>query len=392
MADVNTNVINQAGTLLASMVSQITGKTALTPTTTGDFVSLANTALNFGLDPVCQAMSTVIGKTIFANRPYKAKLRTVEVTPQEYAWHNRKVSITDSAPGDSQVYNLTNGQSIDQQLVKVPNLLQLNIYGENAIQDYYTLFRQQVKMALSSPAELVEFLAMITQNTMDKVEQYKESFKRFALANFIGAKVHYNTGHVIKALTEYNTLTGLTLTATTVMQPANLLPFGQWLYARIMSVADAMTERTYNWHVNISGHDVARHTPYEMQRLIMFAPFDHILTNRVVSNTYNKDALERIQHESVNFWQSSTTPDTVNVTPGVLNPSTGAKTVPGSAINQADVLGVLFDRDALGVTFMEESFDPAPYNARGKYQTTWYSFTGRYYQDHTENGVVILLT
>lgn len=391
MADVNTNVLNQASTLLVSIVGQVTGKTPLTPTTTGDFVSLANTAIAYGIDPVCRALSTVIGRTIFSNRPYRAKLRLVEVDNQEFAWHNRKVSMSDSAPLDSKVYDITDGQSVDQQIARVPNLLQLNIMGENTFQDVYTIYRQQVKMALQSPAELVDFVAMVTQNAMDKIEQDKESFKRFALANQIGACVHYGGNRVINALTEYNAATGLSLTDKTVMQPANFEAFGQWLFARIMTQADALTERGYLYHTNVTGHEVARHTPYEMQRLIMYAPFDHLLTNRTVANTFNANLLERIAHESVNFWQAAQTPDAINVTPAVLNPATGAKTVPQAAISQNNVLGILFDRDALGVTFMEETFDPAPYNARGKYQTTWYSFTGRYYQDHTENSVVILL-
>ena len=391
MADVNTNVINQAGTLLADIMAQVTGKSAIAPTTTGDFVSLANTALNFGLDPVTRALATVIGRSIFANRPYTAKLRLVEVDNQEYAWHNRKISISDSNPVDSQVYNLTSGQSVDQQIVNVPNLLQLNIYGENAFQDYYTIFRQQVKMALSSPAELMDFVSMVTQNTMDKVEQYKETFKRFALANLIGALSHYDGQQVIHALTEYNAATGLSLTATSVMQPDNFEAFAQWLFARIMTASDALTERSILYHINVADHAVMRHTPYEMQRLVMYAPFDHALTNRAVANTFNAGMLERLPHEAVNFWQSAQTPDQVQVTPAVLNPATGAKTVPAAAITQGNVLGVLFDRDALGVSFFEETFDPAPYNARGKYQTTWYSFTGRYYQDHTENAILITL-
>lgn len=390
MADVNTNVINQAGTLLAAIYAQVSGAAAIAPVTTGDFVSLANATLNYGLDPVCQALSTVIGRTIFDRRAYKGKLSLVEVSNQEYAWHNRKVTMSDAAPTDSEVYGLTDGNSVDQQIVRVPNLLQLNIYGENAFQDYYTLFRQQVKMALSSPDELVEFLAMITQNAMNKIAQYKEGFNRLALCNFIGAKIDYGTGHVVHALTEYNTATGLTLSATTVMQPMNFQGFAQWLFSRIASLCDAMTERTYLYHANVTGHEVARHTPYEMQRLVMYAPFDHALTNRAVANTYNANLLELVQHESVNYWQNPNTPDTVQVTPNILTLATGAKTN-GTAVNKGDIIGVLFDRDALGTSYFEETFEPAPYNARGKYQTTWFSFTGRYYQDHTENGMVLIL-
>ena len=389
MADVNTNAINQAGTLLANIFGQVSGRTAITPTNTGEFISLANATLNYGLDPIMQALSTLIGRTIFDNRPYTAKLRVMDVTAQEYAWHNRKVSISDKMPTDNAMYGLTDGVAVDQQIVNVPNTLQLSMYGENTWQDFYTLFETQVKMALSGPDELMGFLAMVTQNCMDKLEQAKESFKRFALAGYVGALVNYGGDRVVHALTEYNQLTGQTLTDTAVMQDENFRNFADWLFARMITVSDALTERSQKYHFNVTGHEVQRHTPKELQKLVMYSPIDHMITNRVLTNTFNASAFERIDHEPINFWQSINSPDTVSVTPGILS-STGAK-VSGDAVNQANVLAVLFDRDALGVAVFDEEWRTAPYNARGRYQNFWYSATYRYYADHTENGVLFVL-
>lgn len=389
MADVNSNVINQAGTLLANIFGQVSGRTAIAPTNTGEFISLANATLNYGLDPIMQALSTLIGGTIFDNRPYTSKLRVMDVTAQEYAWHNRKVSISDKMPTDNAMYGLTDGVAVDQQIVNVPNVLQLNIYGENTWQDFYTLFEDQVKMALSGPDELMGYLAMVTQNCMDKLEQAKESFKRFALAGYVGALVDYAGDRVVHALTEFNALTGQSLTATTVMQDENFRNFADWLFARMITISDALTERSQKYHFNVTGHEVQRHTPKELQKLVMYSPIDHMITNRVMTNTFNAAAFERIDHESINFWQSINTPDTVSVTPGILS-STGAK-ISGDAVNQANVLAVLFDRDALGVSVFNEKWHTSPFNARGSYQNFWYSATYRYYADHTENGVLFVL-
>lgn len=389
MADVNSNVINQAGTLLATIFGQVSGSAALAPVTTGDFVSLAQKTLTYGVDPIMSAMSTLIGKTIFSVRPYTAKLGILDITSQEYAWHNRKISMSDGAFEDSKVYSLTDGQSVDQQVVAVPKVLQLNFYGENVYQDHYTLFEQPVKMALRSPEELVQFLGMITQNHADRIEQAKESFRRMSLANYIGALIDYGSDRVVHCLTEYNTATGQSLTGTTVMQGLNFKNFVDWLFARMMTVSDAMSERSVKFHFNITNNTLMRHTPREMQKLVMYAPFGHLMVNRVIANTFNASRFEQIANESVNFWQSMQTPDTVQVTPGILS-SAGAKTA-GTAVNQAGVLGVLFDREALGVAVFEEDYNASPYNARGKYQNTWYSTTQRYYADHTENGVVFLL-
>lgn len=57
MASVNDLNFNQISTVLTSIVAQATGENVLTPTTTGDFVSVATTALKNGTDPVMSAIT-----------------------------------------------------------------------------------------------------------------------------------------------------------------------------------------------------------------------------------------------------------------------------------------------------------------------------------------------
>ena len=52
MANVNDMLVFQAGTILKSIVQQATGQTVITATTPGEFVSVAQTALKIGYDPL----------------------------------------------------------------------------------------------------------------------------------------------------------------------------------------------------------------------------------------------------------------------------------------------------------------------------------------------------
>ena len=70
---VNTMTFQQISTVLNSIVQQATGQAAITPTTPGEFVSVANTALALGNDAVMNAISNVLSRTIFSIRPYSAK-------------------------------------------------------------------------------------------------------------------------------------------------------------------------------------------------------------------------------------------------------------------------------------------------------------------------------
>lgn len=72
------------------------------------------------------------------------------------------------------------------------------------------------------------------------------------MANYIGGKISATNG-VIHLLTEYNTETGLSLTATSIYQPENFAPFMRWAWARINSVSDLMEDKTRNFQLQITG-------------------------------------------------------------------------------------------------------------------------------------------
>ena len=55
------------------------------------------------------------------------------------------------------------------------------------------------------------------------------------------------------------------------------------------------------------------------------------------------------------------------------------------------VFGVIFDEDAAGYTVVNQWSASAPFNARGGYTNIFWHSTDRYWNDFTENAVVLLL-
>ena len=398
----NTMTFNQVATLLNAIQQQATGQASLTPTNTSDFVSVANTVLQTGMDPIMNAINQVLTRTIFSVRPYSRKFGIVEVPESAYGNHIRKLSIADKAVQDDDRYKWPvaydaggvppsgDGQSVDQQIINKPVILQTNFYGQNVFQDSYTLFRDQIECAFRGPDELGGFVSMVVQNMSDKLEQARENMGRACVANFIGGLIdEADTYRVVHLLTEYNTATGLTLTAQTVMQPANFRAFIQWAFAKILSVSEYMTERSQVFQTVVNSLPVMRHTPKDRQKLMMFAPAATQAATMALSNTYHDELVRLGAYETVNFWQSIETPDTVSVTPGRIG-SNGA-VVTGSPVAQAGVFAVLFDEEAIMYASTQEWSAPAPFNSRGGYVTTWYHSTFKLLNDHSEKGVVFLL-
>ena len=394
---INELSFNQLSTVLNSVVQQATGKVAITPTDTSSFVSVAQTALKTGYDPVLNAISQVLSKTIFSIRPYARKFGGLQVTNQQYGNITRKLNISDKDFTEDTRFSLVDGESVDMYTVNKPNILQTNFYGANVFEKQLTIFRDQLDCAFSTPDEFGRFISMVMQNSTDMIEQAHENLARATIGNFIGGKILGDTPSVIHLLSEYNTMLGLTsettppaFTTATIYLPANFKPFMQWVYSRIAATSSMMTERTQKFHINVTDHPLSKHTPVNKQKVYLYGPARFQTEAMVLADTYHDNFLRMAENETVNFWQSAATPDTLNVKPVYLLP-TGALQTAAEAVNQANVFGVMFDEEAAGYTVVNQWSAPTPFNAKGGYSNIFYHFTDRYWNDFTENGVVLLL-
>lgn len=381
----------QAATLLNAIHTQVTGEAGIAPTDLSSFISVATATLKAGYDPVINAISQVVGRTIFSIRPYSAKFRGILMDSQKWGAITRKIAISDKPMEDNKAYDLTDGQSVDMYEVNKPNVIQFNYYGADTFSKSITIYRDQLDNAFRGPEEFGSFMTLITQNALDMIEQSKESMARLALDNFIAGKIDNNGADVIHLLTEYNTETGMNppLTATTVKQPANFPAFIKWAYARIATLTNMMTERSQMFQVQVSGHELNRHTPFERQKVYLLNWLLNNIDARVLAETYNYKFLEFADVEAVNYWQAIQDPDQVSITPTVLKADGSLDT--GKAVTQSNVMGVIFDEEAIGITVMNEFTGLTPLNVRGEYWNQYFNYVIRYFNDFTEKGIVLLL-
>lgn len=381
---------NQLSTVLNSIVAQATGKNPLAITNTSEFISVAQTALKTGYDPLLQSISQVLSRTIFSTRPYYRKFGGIQVDNQKWGNITRKLNISDKDWENDVRFELVDGESVDMYKVNKPNILQTNFYGANVYERSYTIFKDQLDCAFSGPDEFARFLSMVTGNCTDMIEQAHENLARATVANYIGGKVKGDADSCIHLLTEYNALTGLALTKENVYQPANYKPFIDWVYSRIATLTELMTERSQLFHTNITGKTINRHTPLQRQRVYLYAPARFNIESMSLANTYNYNFLKMAYNETVNYWQSIKSPSKINVKPSYLK-TDGTITTPEAALEQDDIFGVIFDEEALGYTVMNQWSATTPFNAKGGYSNVFFHFTDRFWNDFTENGLVLLL-
>ena len=388
---VNNMSIEQAATVLGAIHSQVTGYTGVTPTDVSDFVSVAQATLQAGYDSVIAAISQVISKTLIAVRPYNRKFKGLEVSNERWGGITRKINFADRGPMQDDTYALVDGSPVDQFVVRTPDVLETRYYGSNVYQGQYTIFTKQLDVAFSGPEAFAAFMSGLMTHFSNEREQWLEDGARMILMNLIAAKADAGID-VFHLLTEYNTVTGLSpaLDAQSVMQPDNFPAFVKWMYGRVANLSSLMTERSKLFQLEITGKPILRHTPLEDQKIYMNSQFLNDMTARVLADTYHENFLRYSDVEAVNFWQAIDDPLDVSCTPVYID-NTGTVTVASGNVAVSDVIGVMFDRDAVGYNIYDDSIEASPYNAAGQYYNLFSHARIQYQNDLTEKAAVLCL-
>ena len=380
---------NQASALLNQIVNQATGQSASAPLTMDGFISIAQTGLSCGYDPMLNAISQVLSKTIFSIRPYTRKFAGLQADSIRYGNHVRKINYIDT-PWENDDRFSACGQTVDMFEKMCPQVLQTNFYGGNVYQRGVTILKDQLDTAFSGPEEFGRFISGIMTNITNQIEQVHEEEARASVANYIAGKITIGGSNVVHLITEYNAHSGKALTAATVYAPENFPDFARFVYARIKNICKMMTERSLIFHENVTGKPVMRHTPYNMQKVYLYDMFFQFVDTQVKTQELDNKFMELTDHESVTYWQSIQSPQTINTTPVYMG-TNGEKIVATASVNQDNVIGVIFDEETLGYTVINQWSAPTPFDARGGYSNIWYHFTDRNWVDYTENGVVLVL-
>ena len=395
---------NQLSTVLTEIVSQATGQKAFAPVDTSSFVTVAQTALKTGYDPLSTAISQVLSKTIFSIRPYTRKFKGLNVSNQRYGNHVRKLLTIDKPFEDDDRLKLADGESIDQYKVNKPKVLQTNFYGANQYQKSVTIYKDQLDCAFSSPDEFASFISMVMQNASDMIEQAHEETARAAIHNLaLGIytmemrapggtpPAKANGGmRAVNLLKLYNDESGKTLKIADVYKSENFEGFIKFTFSTINTIADLMTDRNTLFCSQLTDYPILRHTPKNRMKFYLYTDLVNKINSEVYSTVFNPDFLKMVDFETVNYWQNPLSPTSVQ---GAVNYLTndGAVGVHNSDKSLDNLLGILFDEEAAGYTTVNEWAQPSPFNAKGGYYNQFWHFTDRYWNDFTENAVIFYM-
>lgn len=388
---VNSLTFEQSAAFLEDMYSEAIGKEGtIKVENTADFTTVGTTLLQLGYDVVCNAISMVLDKSIYSVRPYSMKFRAINVDESKWGAVVRKINYLDSdLDATDNRLELVDGESVDMYKVKKPKMLQTNFYGATVYSDHVTIFKDQMDACMKDASDFGRWMAGVMQNVADKLTQIAEGEARGILANFITGKTLCDSDNVINVLQKYYDETGVELSPATMYAPDNFAPFMRWFYSFVNDLTDFMSDRSFDYHANLTGKEIPRHTPAKFLRAYMSATVVNKTASQVLATTFNADKLKMIEWEKVTFWQNRKDPYKVSATPAYFDTTTGEVAEATEAVTVSNILGVLFDEEALGMTRRSTWTAATPFNADGGYSNIYYHFTQSTWNDFTENGVVL---
>ena len=381
--------IKQVYTLLNDVVKETLGETAVVQEDLTGLVELGDTIANsIGYDKYVKSLVNHIGRVIFVNRKYQGSAPSVLMDGWEFGSILEKVSGDLPETTENESWELTDGASYDQDIFYKPSV-SVKFFNKLVTFEIPMSFTEkQVKQSFSNAEQLNAFLSML-YNEVDKAMTVNiDNLIMRTINNMIGETVYdeYQSGsqtgssgvRAVNLLYLYNQTVPTPITAATALHNKEFIRFAAYIL-KLYAGRLAKISRLFN----VGGK--ARFTPREMLHIVLLDEFDAAASVYLQSDTFHDELVKLPQAETVAYWQGSGT--------GYAFADTGKidiKKSDGTAIAVNGVLGVMFDRDALGVCNRDRRVT-THYNAKAEFYNNYYKFDAEFFNDLNENFVVFFI-
>lgn len=405
--------VTQIYTLINSVSGEVLGKTNIVTEDLTGIVDLGKEVFNQNaVDNYVKSLVNHIGKVIFVNRPYAGKVPSVLMDAWEFGSVLEKISADVPEAEENDTWNLTDGQSYDQDVFHKPTVTAKFFNSKVTFEVPLSITERQVKESFSNAAQLNGFISMIyaaveksmtikadalimrTINNMiaETVLADAQAFGATAAGDMAGADLSSaSTARCVNLLKLYNdkyfpatpdtpdpTPNPNALKADKAITDPDFIRFASYVMG---TYADRL--QSISTLFNVGGKE--RFTPKDMLHVVLLSDFAKAAQTYLYSDTFNRGDVLLPQAETVPFWQGSGKKYEFASTGHIKVKESGGKDV-----EITGVLGVMFDRDALGVCNLDRRVT-TNYNAKAEFFNNYYKFDAGYFNDTNENFVVFFI-
>lgn len=381
--------VAQVYELTNTSVQEVLGETAVLNEDLSNVVDIGNTIANAtAYDKYVKTLVNHIGKVIFVARAYKGGVPKVLMDGWEFGSILEKVIMEMPDAQENESWELEDGASYDPNIFYKPKVEAKFFNKMITFEVPISITERQVKQSFSNPTQLNSFLSMI-YNAVDKAMTVRtENLIMKTINNMIGETVYDCYGSAVQTtagnaravnlLKIYNDRFGQSLTASAAITDKEFLRFAALtmkLYMKRMSRISTL--------FNVGGKE--RFTPQDLLHVVLLSDFVAGAEMYLESDTFHNTLVKLPNYEEVPYWQGTGTDYSFSEIAKI-----DIKTSSNHTISVSGILGIMFDRDSLGVCNVDRR-TTTNYNAKAEFWNNWYKFDARYFNDLNENFVVFFV-
>lgn len=324
-----------------------------------------------------------------------------------------KISADVPEAEENDTWNLTDGKTYSQDVFHKPTVTAKFFNSKVTFEVPVSITERQVKESFSNAAQLNGFISMIYA-AVEKSMTIKADALIMRTINNMIAETVLADADVFGATAD--DMTGADLSSASTARCVNLLKLYNDKYfpatpaqggdkptpnPDALTAAKAITDpdfirfasyvmgtyadrlQSISTLFNVGGKE--RFTPKDMLHVVLLSDFAKAAQTYLYSDTFNRGDVLLPQAETVPFWQGSGQNYDFASTGHIKVKESG-----GKAVEITGVLGVMFDRDALGVCNLDRRVT-TNYNAKAEFFNNYYKFDAGYFNDTNENFVVFFI-
>lgn len=369
--------VHQIHSIVNSVTQEILGEEVVLQEDLSNIVDLGNEIVNTNnIDNYVQKLVNHIGKVVFVDRLYAGGAPSVMMDSWEYGSILEKITAELPTATENQSWELEDGAVYDPNIFYQPKVSAKFFNNKVTFEIQMSFTEMQVKESFSNEAQLNGFISMLTTTVENAMTVKLDGLVSRTINNMTAETL--NGGSAVRAvnlLEQYNAAEGTELTASEAVSDPEFIRFASY---QIALYSDRMTRISTLF--NEEAKD--RFTPKDKMHIILLSDFAKASDVYLQSDVYNKDLVNLPNHETVPYWQGSGTGYEFSEVSRI-----NVATQSGATVNQDGVLGVMFDREALGVTNLDRRVT-TNYNPKAEFYTNFYKFDAGYFNDLGENFVV----
>lgn len=369
---------------------QALGETSLLKEDLSNIVDIGEAVFNANaVDNYVKALVDRIGKEIFVNRVYQGSAPSVMMDGWEYGSVLQKISGNLPEATVNETWELEDGQSYNPHIFHKPKGVIAKYYNKYITFEVDMSFtEEQLKESFTSATQINGFVSMLYTNVENSMTVKIDELIRRTINNMIGETVsdEYDTSALnsksgvkaINVLYLYNQKFGTTLTPEQAINDKEFIRYASYI---IKVTNDRM--RAMSTTYNVGGQP--RFTPNDLQHIVLLADFASSADVYLQSDTFHNELTRLPLAETVPYWQGSGEDwsfDSVS--------SIDVKTVSGEDIQVGGIIGVMFDRWALGVSNVQRKVT-SQWTPNAEFFTNFYKYKAGYFNDLNENFVVFFM-